>query len=55
MSDTMELERSHKLHVKVVLKANPEEGGANKMVCGKSDAFIVVKKPGNAGGAKGSE
>jgi hypothetical protein len=41
--------------MKMVRKENPYEGGSTRKECRKSDAFIVVKNPGNAGGAKGSE
>ncbi|GHT93072.1 hypothetical protein FACS1894122_07760 [Alphaproteobacteria bacterium] len=41
--------------MQVVRKENPYEGGSARKEHRKSDVLIVVKKPGNAGGAKGSE
>jgi hypothetical protein len=51
-SATTEQERSCILHENGT-RGESGQGGSDRMGYRKSDEFVVVKKPGNAGGAKG--
>jgi hypothetical protein len=54
-STAAEQERSWLLRHKAVRDENPQKGGSNRKECRKSDKLVVVKKSGNADGAKGLE
>jgi hypothetical protein len=51
----VEQERSYIFRSNTVREENPYKGGSERKECRKFDKFIVAKKSGNAGGAKGLE